>query len=91
MANVEQPCAFPLAPPASNDIYSTLLTCVYALLYALFSGINAATFLVLIRHLLVYHRGQVLPIGITHLSENLRIYSAGVDNLRTHCLKIPST
>ncbi len=31
-------------PPATNDIDSTLLACLYALFYALSSGINTATF-----------------------------------------------
>ncbi len=49
MANLEQVRAFPLAPPATNDIDSTLLAFLYALFYALSFGINAATFPVLIR------------------------------------------
>ncbi len=36
-------------PTSTNDINSTLLACLYARFYALFSGINAASFPVLIR------------------------------------------
>ncbi len=41
--------ALPLAHPSTNDINSTLLACLYARFYALFSGINVAMFPVLIR------------------------------------------
>ncbi len=47
-ADLEQLRIFPLAPQTTNDINSTLLAWLNALFHALFSGINAATFPVLI-------------------------------------------
>ncbi len=47
-AGLEQLRVLPLAPPSTNDRNSTLLAWTYAIFHALFSGINAAAFPVLI-------------------------------------------
>ncbi len=64
-ADLEQLCAFPLAPPAINDTDSTLLACFVCTFYAHFSEINAATFPALIR---LFAR---LPPGSRHINNDL--------------------
>ncbi len=65
-ANLEQLRALPLAPPATNDIDSTLLACVVCTFLCASSGINATTFPLLIR---LFTR---LPPGSRRISYDLR-------------------